>query len=249
MDDRDLTRYSRHILLPQVDLAGQQKLGHGTVLLIGAGGLGSPAALYLAAAGVGQLVICDGDAVDLTNLQRQVIHRESGIGMNKAESARRALSEVNSDCRVEAIAQHVERDDLRRLARDVDVVIDASDNLPTRHAANEACVALRKPLVSGAAIRFSGQVAVFDRRQADSSCYECLVPAGSEAGDDPCGAMGVFAPLTGVIGALQAGEALRLLLDLPSPLASHLLLFDMLSMDWYRVPIPRNPRCPVCGSA
>lgn len=249
MDDRQLARYSRHILLPQIDIAGQQKLLAGAVLLIGAGGLGAPAALYLAAAGVGRLAICDGDAVDLTNLQRQVIHREAGIGVNKAESARRALAEINPDCRVDAVPQRVALDDLMRLARDVDLVVDASDNLPTRHAANRACVALGKPLVSGAAIRFSGQVAVFDRRRADGSCYECLVPAGSEAGDDPCATMGVFAPLTGVIGALQAGEALRLLLDLPNPLAGELVLFDMLSMDWYRVPVPRNPRCPVCGNA
>ena len=247
MDDRQLTRYSRHILLPQIDIAGQQKLLAGAVLLIGAGGLGAPAALYLAAAGVGRLIVCDGDAVDLTNLQRQVIHREAGIGVNKAESARRALAEINPDCRVEAVPQRVAADDLLRLARDVDVVVDASDNLPTRHAANRACVALRKPLVSGAAIRFSGQVAVFDRRRPGGSCYECLVAADSEAGDDPCGTMGVFAPLTGVIGTLQAGEALRLLLDLPNPHAGQLVLFDMLSMDWYRIPVPRNPRCPVCG--
>jgi len=249
MDDRQLTRYSRHILLPQIDIAGQQKLLAGAVLLIGAGGLGAPAALYLAAAGVGRLVVCDGDTVDLTNLQRQVIHREAGIGVNKAESARRALAEINPDCRVEAVPQRVALDDLLRLARDIDVVVDASDNLPTRHAANQACVALRKPLVSGAAIRFSGQVAVFDRRRPGGSCYECLVAADSEVGDDPCGTMGVFAPLTGVIGTLQAGEALRLLLDLPDPLAGELVLFDMLSMDWYRVPVPRNPRCPVCANA
>ena len=249
MDDRQLTRYSRHILLPQIDIAGQQKLLAGAVLLIGAGGLGAPAALYLAAAGVGRLVVCDGDTVDLTNLQRQVIHREAGIGVNKAESARRALAEINPDCRVEAVPQRVALDDLLRLARDIDVVVDASDNLPTRHAANQVCVALRKPLVSGAAIRFSGQVAVFDRRRPGGSCYECLVAADSEVGDDPCGTMGVFAPLTGVIGTLQAGEALRLLLDLPNPLAGELVLFDMLSMDWYRVPVPRNPRCPVCANA
>jgi molybdopterin/thiamine biosynthesis adenylyltransferase len=249
MDDRQLTRYSRHILLPQIDIAGQQKLLAGAVLLIGAGGLGAPAALYLAAAGVGRLVVCDGDTVDLTNLQRQVIHREAGIGVNKAESARRALAEINPDCRVEAVPQRVALDDLLRLARDIDVVVDASDNLPTRHAANQACVALRKPLVSGAAIRFSGQVAVFDRRRPGGSCYACLVAADSEVGDDPCGTMGVFAPLTGVIGTLQAGEALRLLLDLPNPLAGELVLFDMLSMDWYRVPVPRNPRCPVCANA
>jgi adenylyltransferase/sulfurtransferase len=139
-------------------------------------------------------------------------------------------------------------DDLMRLARDADVVVDASDNFATRHAANRACVALVKPLVSGAAIRFSGQVAVFDRRRHDAPCYECLVPADSEAGDDACAVMGVFAPVTGVIGTLQAGEALRLLLDLPNPSAGQLVLFDMLSMDWNRIPVPRNPRCPVCGT-
>jgi adenylyltransferase/sulfurtransferase len=247
MDDHQLTRYSRHILLPQVGIEGQRKLLSASVLLIGAGGLGAPAALYLAAAGVGRLVICDGDTVDLANLQRQIIHRESGIGINKADSARLALAEVNAACRVEAIARRVGLDDLMRLARETDVVVDASDNFTTRHAANRACVALGKPLVSGAAIRFSGQVGVFDRRQHGAPCYECLVPADSEAGDDVCAVMGVFAPLTGVIGTLQAGEALRLLLDLPNPSAGQLLLFDMLSMDWNRIPVQKNPRCPVCG--
>ena len=248
MDDRQLTRYSRHILLPQVGIEGQAKLLSASVLLIGAGGLGAPAALYLAAAGIGRLVICDGDAVDLTNLQRQIIHRESGIGINKADSARRALAEVNPGCRVEAIARRVGLDDLMQLARDADVVVDASDNFATRHAANRACVALGKPLVSGAAVRFSGQIGVFDRRQHGAPCYECLVPADSEAGDDACAVMGVFAPLTGVIGTLQAGEALRLLLDLSGPDAGHLVLFDMLSMDWNRIAVPKNPTCPVCGN-
>jgi len=248
MDDHQLTRYSRHILLPQVGIEGQRKLLSASVLLIGAGGLGAPAALYLAAAGVGRLVICDGDTVDLANLQRQIIHRESGIGINKADSARLALAEVNAACRVEAIARRVGLDDLMRLARETDVVVDASDNFTTRHAANRACVALGKPLVSGAAIRFSGQVGVFDRRQHGAPCYECLVPADSEAGDDVCAVMGVFAPLTGVIGTLQAGEALRLLLDLPDPSAGQLVLFDMLSMDWNRIAVPKNPSCPVCGN-
>lgn len=248
MDDRQLTRYSRHILLPQIGVEGQRKLLASSVLLIGAGGLGAPAALYLASAGVGRLVICDGDAVDLTNLQRQIIHRESGVGVNKAESARAALATVNPDCHVDAVPQRVGRDDLQRLARDVDVVVDASDNFATRHAANAACVALDTPLVSGAAVRFSGQVVVFDRTQPGASCYECLVPADSEAGDDACAVMGVFAPLTGVIGTLQAGEALRRLLGLPSPTSGQLILFDQLSMDWYRIPVPKNPRCPVCGS-
>ena len=248
MDDRELSRYSRHILLPQVGIEGQRKLLSASVLLIGAGGLGAPAALYLAAAGIGRLVICDGDAVDLTNLQRQIIHRESGIGINKAESARRALAEVNPGCRVEAVERRVGLDDLMHLAREADVVVDASDNFATRHAANRACVALGKPLVSGAAIRFSGQIGVFDRRQPGAPCYECLVPADSEAGDDACAVMGVFAPLTGVIGTLQAGEALRLLLDLSNPGAGQLVLFDMLSMDWNRIAVPKNPRCPVCGN-
>jgi molybdopterin/thiamine biosynthesis adenylyltransferase len=248
MDDRELSRYSRHILLPQVGIEGQRKLLSASVLLIGAGGLGAPAALYLAAAGIGRLVICDGDAVDLTNLQRQIIHRESGIGTNKADSARQALAEVNPGCRVEAVERRVGLDDLMHLAREADVVVDASDNFATRHAANRACVALGKPLVSGAAIRFSGQIGVFDRRQPDAPCYECLVPADSEAGDDACAVMGVFAPLTGVIGTLQAGEALRLLLDRPNPSAGQLVLFDMLSMDWNRIAVPKNPRCPVCGN-
>lgn len=248
MDDRQLVRYSRHILLPQVGVEGQRRLLAASVLLIGAGGLGAPAALYLAAAGVGRLVVVDGDGVDLTNLQRQIIHRESGLGVNKAESARQALAEVNAECRVEAVARRVGLDDLMQLAADVDVVVDASDNFATRHAANRACIALGRPLVSGAAIRFSGQVAVFDRRDAGAACYECLVPADSEAGDDTCATTGVFAPLTGVIGTLQAAETLRLLLGLPNPSAGHLILFDLLGMDWHRVEVRRNPHCPACGT-
>ncbi len=247
MDDRQLTRYSRHILLPQIDIQGQQRLLAGRVLLIGVGGLGAPAALYLAAAGIGRLIICDGDKVDLTNLQRQVIHRESSIGINKAESARRAIADINSDCHVEAVPQRVARDDLLRLARECDVVVDASDNFATRHAANEVCVELGKPLVSGAAIRFSGQVAVFDRRRAGAPCYHCLIPASTITGDDACAVMGVFAPLTGVIGTLQAAETIRLLAGLPGAVDGELVLFDILSMDWHRIPIARNPACPVCG--
>ena len=247
MDDRQLTRYSRHILLPQIDVAGQQRLLAGRALLIGAGGLGAPAALYLAAAGIGRLTICDGDNVDLTNLQRQVIHRESSIGINKAESARRSIADINSDCHVEAVPQRVTRDDLLWLARECDVVVDASDNFATRHDANAVCVELGKPLVSGAAIRFSGQVAVFDRRHAGGPCYQCLVPAGTITGDDACAVMGVFAPLAGVIGTLQAAETIRLVAGLPGAVDGELVLFDILSMDWYRVPIARNPSCPVCG--
>ena len=176
MEDRQLIRYSRHIMLPQIDLAGQEKLLNGHVLLIGAGGLGSPVSLYLASAGVGHLTICDGDVVDLTNLQRQIVHREITIGINKAESARRALAEINPDCQVTAVEQRVAEAELMELVSRADVIVDACDNFATRHAVNRACVALRKPLVSGAAIRFAGQLAVFDLRQNDSPCYHCLFP-------------------------------------------------------------------------
>ena len=248
MDDRQLLRYSRHILLPQIDLAGKEKLLAGHVLLIGAGGLGSPGALYLAAAGVGTLTICDGDVVDLTNLQRQIVHRESTVGVNKAESARRQLAEINPDCHVVPVEKRVSEADLLELAAGADVVVDACDNFATRHAVNRACVALKKPLVSGAGVRFAGQVAVFDLRRTDAPCYHCLFPDTDEVGEDRCATLGVFAPLTGMIGAMQAGEAIRLLLGLESPLAGQLVLFDALAMEWQRMRVPKDPGCAVCGS-
>lgn len=247
MDDRQLLRYSRHILLTQIDVDGQQRILDGRVLLVGAGGLGSPAALYMASAGVGHLVICDGDNVDLTNLQRQIVHREATVGVNKAESARRALAEINPDCKVTPVPRRVDRDDLMTLARDVDVVVDACDNFATRHAINEVCVALGRPLVSGAGIRFSGQIAVFDRRLPDSPCYQCLFPEGGGDSEERCAVMGVFAPLTGIVGTIQAAEAIRLLMGGGSPLAGELVLFDALSMEWQRIRIRRDPQCPVCG--
>ncbi len=247
MDDRQLFRYSRHILLPQIDLAGQEKLLAGHVLLIGAGGLGSPAALYLASAGVGRLTICDGDAVDLTNLQRQIVHREATVGVNKAESARRALAEINPDCRVEPVGRRVGDAELAELVAAADVVVDACDNFATRHAVNRASVRWRKPLVSGAAIRFSGQLAVFDLRQEDSPCYQCLFPDTRAEDEERCAVMGVFAPLTGMIGTLQAGEAIRLLLGTDSPLAGHLVLFDAMGMEWQKIRVTKDPGCSVCG--
>jgi molybdopterin/thiamine biosynthesis adenylyltransferase len=247
MDDRQLIRYSRHILLPQIDLAGQDKLLAGHVLLIGAGGLGSPAALYLAAAGVGRLTICDGDHVDLTNLQRQIVHREATVGVNKAESARRALAEINPDCRVMPIEHRVYAEELMDLVAAADVVVDACDNFATRHAVNRACVRLRKPLVSGAAIRFAGQLAVFDPRRDDSPCYHCLFPDTAAEDEERCATMGVFAPLTGMVGTLQAGEAIRLLLGAPSPLTGRLVLIDAGSMEWQTMKVPRDPGCLVCG--
>ena len=247
MDDRQLIRYSRHILLPQIDLDGQEKLLAGHVLLIGAGGLGSPASLYLASAGVGRLTICDGDTVDLTNLQRQIVHREATLGVNKAESARRALAEINPDCRVTAVEHRVGAAELLDLVAAADVVVDACDNFVTRHAVNRACVAGKKPLVSGAAIRFAGQLAVFDLRRDDSACYHCLFPDTGPEDEERCATMGVFAPLTGMIGSLQAGEAIRLLLGGESPLAGSLVLFDAGGMEWQRVKLPRDPGCGVCG--
>ena len=247
MDDRQLLRYSRHILLPQIDLAGQDRLLAGHVLLIGAGGLGSPAALYLAAAGVGRLTICDGDQVDLTNLQRQIVHREATVGVNKAESARRALAEINPDCRVTPVEHRVGEAELLDLVAEADVVVDACDNFATRHAVNRACAKSRKPLVSGAAIRFAGQLAVFDLRRGDSPCYHCLFPDTKAEDEERCATMGVFAPLTGMVGTLQAGEAIRMLLGTPSPLAGKLVLFDAGSMEWQTIKVPKDPACSVCG--
>jgi adenylyltransferase/sulfurtransferase len=247
MDDQQLIRYSRHIMLPQIDLGGQEKLLAGHVLLIGAGGLGSPASLYLASAGVGQLTICDGDVVDLTNLQRQIVHRENTIGVNKAESARRALAEINPDCKVTAIQERVDEKKLIELVSKADVVVDACDNFSTRYAVNRACVELRKPLVSGAAIRFAGQLAVFDLRQDNSPCYHCLFPEVDSEETESCALMGVFAPLTGMIGSLQAGEAIRLLSGIASPLAGYLVMLDASGMEWQKVKLSKDATCSVCS--
>src|SRR3990167_8857326 len=209
MDDQQLLRYSRHILLPEIGIEGQQRLLDAHALLIGAGGLGSPAALYLASAGVGTLTICDGDAVDLTNLQRQIVHREAAIGTNKADSARATLHALNPGITIHALAERVAGQKLQALVATADVVLDGSDNFATRHAVNRACVHARRPLVSGAGIRFDGQLAVFDLRSADSPCYACLFPEAGENEEMRCAVMGVFAPLVGIIGAMQAAEALK----------------------------------------
>lgn len=247
MDDRQLIRYSRHLMLPRIDLAGQARLLAGHVLLVGAGGLGSPAALYLASSGVGQLTLCDGDDVDLTNLQRQILHTEARLGMNKAASAAMALAEVNPDCKVNPVTRRVSGEDLSRLVAAADVVVDACDNFTTRHAINAACFALGKPLVSAAAIRDAGQISVFDPRQPDSPCYHCLHPQQPEEETERCATLGVFAPLVGVMGSLQAAEALRLLLGETSPLTGQLLLFDAVAMEWHKLPVMKKPGCLVCS--
>ena len=249
LNDPQLLRYSRHILLPQIDVVGQERLLGGKVLMIGAGGLGAPASMYLASAGIGHLTICDGDTVDLTNLQRQIVHRETRIGVNKAESAAISLAEINPECKVTAVKHRVGPDELSALVAAADVVVDACDNFATRHAINAACVAQRKPLVSGAAIRFSGQLSVFDSRRIESPCYRCLFPDENVTADenDRCAVMGVFAPLTGIIGVAQAAEAIRLLISDDSPLIGQLVLFDAMGMDWQKIRVPRDPGCAVCG--
>ena len=246
MNDEQLLRYSRHILLPQIGIEGQERLLAARALVIGAGGLGSPVALYLAAAGVGSLTLCDDEAVDLTNLQRQIVHRTQSIGRKKVDSARATLATINPEVRVTALAERVDEKRLEALALDADVVIDGSDNFATRHAANRVCVRLKKPLVSGAAVRFDGQVAVFDLRAPGSPCYACLFPEHGESEDVRCAVMGVFAPLTGIIGSIQAAEALKLITGAGETLAGRLLLLDTLAMQVRTIMLARDPACEVC---
>lgn len=247
MDDAQLLRYSRHILLPQIGVEGQEKLLAARALVVGAGGLGSPAAYYLAAAGVGTLALADGDTVDLTNLQRQILHRVDSVGRAKAESGRDTLAGINPECRVETIVERLAGERLEQEVERASVVLDCSDNFATRHAINRACVKFRKPLVSGAAIRFDGQVAVFDSRRSDAPCYHCLFPEAEDVEEVRCAVMGVFAPLTGIVGTVQAAEALKLTIGCGESLAGRLLLLDGLAMEWRQITVPRDPGCAVCG--
>ncbi|MFA6309827.1 MAG: molybdopterin-synthase adenylyltransferase MoeB [Sterolibacterium sp.] len=250
MNDQQLLRYSRHILLPQIDIEGQERLIAARALVVGAGGLGSPAAMYLASAGVGTLVLADGDTVDLTNLQRQILHRNASVGRLKVESGRDTLADLNPECRVLTIAERLAGERLKTEISAADVVLDCSDNFATRHAINRACVEFGKPLVSGAAIRFDGQVSVFDQRgeaNNPSPCYHCLFPEGQDVEEMRCAVMGVFAPLTGIIGCVQAAEALKLLIGCGESMAGRLLLLDGLAMEWRSITIPRDPGCAVCG--
>jgi molybdopterin/thiamine biosynthesis adenylyltransferase len=247
MNDQQLLRYSRHILLDDVGIEGQDRVLAAHALLIGAGGLGSPAALYLAASGVGRITLVDDDAVDLTNLQRQVMHTTARVGMAKVESGREAMLQINPDIVVTALRERVGAARLRELAGSADVVLDCSDNFATRHAVNRACVDARVPLVSGAVIRFDGQLSVFDTRDPASPCYACLFPEDGEFEEAACSTMGVFAPLVGVIGAMQAAEALKLLAGAGRSLAGRLLMLDGRAMEWTDIGIARNPTCPVCA--
>jgi adenylyltransferase/sulfurtransferase len=249
MDDRQRLRYSRHLLLNEFGEDAQERLLAARALVVGAGGLGSAALLYLASSGIGRITVCDGDRVDLTNLQRQVVHREASVGQAKAGSAAATIAMLNSDIRVVALEERAGPERLAELVRDADVVLDCSDNFATRHALNRACVAASRPLVSGAGIRFDGQVAVFDLRRADSSCYHCLFPETGEDGGERCATMGVFAPLVGVIGTLQAMEAIKLVAGVGETLAGRLQLFDALHARWHEVRLARDPHCSVCGAA
>jgi len=248
MNDAQLLRYSRHILLDQIGIEGQQALLDAHVLVIGAGGLGSPAAMYLAASGVGKLTLVDDDTVDLTNLQRQIAHTAARIGQPKADSARSAVLAINPAARVDALRLRADATFLDRLVAEADVVLDCSDNYATRQAVNAACVRHAKPLVSGAAIGFDGQISVYDSRAADLPCYACIFPPESTFEEVRCATMGVFAPLVGIIGAMQAAEALKLLAGIGSSLAGRLQMLDARRMEWTEIRMARQPGCPVCAA-
>ena len=248
MKDEQLLRFSRQIMLPTMDVAGQQELVDATVLIVGMGGLGCPAAMYLSAAGVGHLIIADDDTVEITNLQRQIAHEQSNLGESKVSSAETTLKGLNPDVRITQINNRLEGDLLEKVVVSADVVVDASDNFNTRFAVNQSCLKNKKPLVSGAAIRMEGQVAVFDSENPESPCYQCLY---SECGDDDasCSQNGVMAPLVGIIGSVQAMETIKLITGIGNSLVGRLLLLDATAMQWREMKLPRDPSCPACGGS
>lgn len=249
MNDNQLLRYSRHILLPQIAYEGQERLTQSHALIVGAGGLGSPAALYMAAGGVGTLTICDFDTVDLTNLQRQIIHTTEAVGVNKAVSAKRTLNAINPDTVIHIVQDKSTEDTFEKLIAAADVVLDCSDNFATRYALNRLCFKLKKPLVSGAAIGFEGQVTVFDFRHQASPCYHCLFPDDGSETEMRCSENGVFSPLVGMIGTTQAAEAMKLLMEIGQTLEGRLLLLDALNMEWRTIKLGRDHQCAVCHTA
>jgi len=248
MDDAALLRYSRHILLDELGPDAQARFAEAHAVVVGMGGLGSPAAQFLVAAGIGRVTLCDADNVDLTNLQRQILYAGGDVGQRKVDAARARLAAVNPEVVVETVPQRVGPAELDVLAAAATVVLDCSDNFATRHAVNRACVAARTPLVSGAAIRFDGQLSVFDVRDSSSPCYHCLFGEGESMEEERCATMGVFAPLVGIVGSTQAAEALKLVAGIGTSLAGRLLLVDALAMEWREVRVPRDPACPVCGN-
>ncbi len=246
--DAELLRYSRHLLLDEFGTAAQERFARAHALVIGVGGLGAPAAQFLVAAGVGTVTLCDDDVVDLTNLQRQILYATADIGARKVDAAARRLAAVNPDVRIETIPTRVDAAALGALVQTADVVLDCCDNFATRQAVNAACVHAGRPLVSGAAVRFDGQIAVFDSRDPASPCYHCLFGDGEEVEETRCATMGVFAPLVGIVGAIQAAEALRLIAETGEPLTRRLLVIDTLTMRFREFAVPRDPACPVCGT-
>jgi molybdopterin/thiamine biosynthesis adenylyltransferase len=247
MNDDQLLRYSRHVLLDELGVEGQQRLLASHALVIGAGGLGSPVALFLGTAGVGTITIVDNDTVDITNLQRQIAHNLQRVGQPKAASAAQTIADINPEVKVIALHERADAIRLAELVAAADVVVDCSDNFGTRHAVNAACVAHGKPLVSGAAISFDAQISVYDTRQADAPCYACIFPPESNLDEVRCATMGVFAPLVGIIGSMQAAEALKLLAGVGSSLAGRLQMLDARSMEWTSIQTARHPGCRVCG--
>lgn len=248
MTDEQLLRYSRHILLEEIGVEGQERIMASHALVIGAGGLGSPVVLFLGTAGIGRITIVDHDSVDLTNLQRQIAHNMARVGQPKATSAREGIEAINPEVLVKPVVARADAQLLHELVPQADVVIDCCDNFATRHAINAACVAHRKPLVSGAAIRMDGQLSVFDTRDARSPCYACVFPPSEDFEETRCATMGVFAPLVGIIGAMQAAEALKMLAQAGDSLAGRLQMLDGRAMSWNEVRVPRNPHCEVCAS-
>lgn len=248
MTDDQLLRYSRHILLDEIGIEGQENIINSHVLIIGAGGLGAPVVQYLVAAGVGQITLVDNDQVDLTNLQRQVIHTTATVGLNKVDSAALAAKAINPEVHLTALATRADAALLQTLVEKATVVVDCTDNFATRHAINAACVKAKKPLVCGAVIRFDGQITVVDPRQANTPCWACVFPPEQTTEETRCATMGVFAPLVGVMGSIQATEALKIAAGLPSRLVGRLLLLDGRSMSFTDIQIPQNPHCSVCGT-
>lgn len=246
MDDQQLLRYSRQIMLPQIDIAGQTRLANASVLIIGLGGLGSPVAMYLASAGVGKLIISDFDVVELSNLQRQILHTTADIGTHKTDSAQQTLQALNPEVEIIGLGQRLSEADLQMQIADVDLVIDASDNFATRFLLNEICVRLRKPLVMGAAIRMEGQVAVFRNDRLDTACYRCLYPDVEQV-DETCSETGILAPVVGIIGCIQATEAIKLLVGIGETLSNKLLILDAMTMEWRKLKLRKDQNCPVCS--
>jgi molybdopterin/thiamine biosynthesis adenylyltransferase len=246
LQDEELLRYSRHILLNEIGIEGQERIRASHALVIGAGGLGSPVAMYLACAGIGQITVTDHDTVDLTNLQRQIAHRTDAVGEPKVESLKRTLHDLNPLVQVNALQIRADADTLDALVHAADVVLDCCDNFKTRQAVNAACVRHAKPLVSGAAIQFDGQISVYDTRAAEAPCYACTFPPDAAFEEVRCSTMGVFAPLVGIIGSMQAAEALKLLSGIGRSLNGRLQMLDGRAMEWNEIRLPRNPVCPVC---